>query len=86
MIVHGTTALHGLIHRNEMDKIVFTVCDPHNQYKTVQYMGEKWYGMDNLVANIDNADVKWYTRRKLQQMMLVEVDGKWGGFEWTPID
>jgi hypothetical protein len=69
-----------------MDKITYTVCDPDNRYHTVQYQNERWYGIDNLVTAIDNTDVKWYTLRKLKQLMLTEVEGKWAGFEWVPID
>ncbi len=68
------------------DKITYTVCDPNGRYHTVQHLGDKWYGADNLGAGIDDKDVKWYTIRKLKQLMLVEVEGKWAGFEWIPID
>ena len=66
--------------------ITFTVCDPGRQYHTVKYEGDKWYGTENLVAHVGNVDVKWWMLRGLKQRMLVEVDGKWQGYEWTPID
>ena len=69
-----------------IDKIVYTVCDPDNLYHTCQYLNGKWYGMDNLTMSIDDPDIKWYTIRQLKQRMLVEVEGKWQGFEWVPID
>lgn len=69
------------------DKITFTVLDTrNNRWHSCQYLKEKWYGMDNLTCDIDDPDLKWYTIRKLKQMMLVEVEGKWGGFEWVPRD
>lgn len=49
-------------------------------------MNEQWHGMDNIASSIDDRDVKWYTIRKLQQLMLTEVEGKWAGFEWVPLD
>ena len=66
--------------------ITFTLCDPDKYYHTVQYKNELWYGMDSVASNIDNRDVKWYTIRKLRQLMLIEVEGKWAGFEWVPLD
>ena len=67
-------------------KITYTVLDPSNLYHTVMYRNDKWYGLVNLVQSIDDNDTKWYTIRKLKQMMLVEVEGKWAGFEWVPLD
>ena len=37
-------------------------------------------------AAVAEKDILWYTIRKLKQMMLVNVDGKWGDFEWTAVD
>ena len=68
------------------DKITFTLCDPSHLYHTIRYEDDHWYGMENVAAAIDDSDLKWYTIRKLRQMMLVEIEGKWAGFEWVPID
>ena len=37
-------------------------------------------------AAVAEKDILWYTIRRLKQMMLVNVDGKWGDFEWTAVD
>ena len=69
------------------DKLTFTVLNTRdNIYHTCQYLNESWYGMENVCMDIDDKDFKWYTIRKLKQMMLVEIEGKWGGFEWIPCD
>ena len=68
------------------NKITYTVVDPMNNYHTVQFLKGQWYGMENIVMTIDDPDIKWYTIRQLKQRMLVEVEGKWQGFEWVPID
>ena len=68
------------------DKITYTVLAPNGHYHTAMYMKDKWYGMENLGMGIDDREVKWYTIRKLKQMMLVEIEGKWAGYEWIPLD
>ena len=71
---------------NNPNKITYTVLSPGNLYHTVMYQDGLWYGMENLTSDLDDKDLKWYTIRKLRQLMLVEIEGKWGGFEWIPID
>lgn len=68
------------------DKITYTVVDPAGQYHTVQYLNNQWYGMENLVSHLDDKAIKWYTIRKLQQEMLVKIEGECMGFEWIPLD
>ncbi len=69
-----------------VDKITFTLLAPDNIYHTILYENEKWFGMENAGTAIDNTDTRWYTIRKLKQLMLTEIEGKWAGFEWVPID
>ena len=71
---------------NNPNKITYTVLSPGNLYHTVMYRDGLWYVMENLTSDLDDRDLKWYTIRKLRQLMLVEVEGKWGGFEWVPFD
>ena len=75
-----------LTDHDKLDKISYTVCAPDNLYHTCQYLKGKWYGMDNVCSSIDDKDLKWYTIRKLRELMLTEIEGKWAGFEWVPLD
>ena len=67
-------------------RITFTVCAPDNLYHTVQYMNDRWYGMDNLASSIHDKDARWFVIKQLMSKMLVEIEGKWAGFEWVPLD
>ena len=68
------------------DNILYTITDPLNHYHTVSYRDGTWHGIENVAHSIDNTNDRWYTIRKLKQMMLTEVEGKWAGFEWIPIN
>ena len=69
-----------------LDVITFCVSTPDNLYHTCKYEHGKWWGMDNVCSSIDDDSVRWYTIRKLKQLMLIEIEDKWNGWEWVPID
>ncbi len=69
-----------------MSKITYMITDPDRHYHTVVFANGEWYGEKNLGMGIDDKDLRWYTIRKLKQLMLAKVEDKWAGFEWVPID
>lgn len=66
----------------------------------IYYLDGEWVGFDEMADSIRDTlrvpefgtngslaerGIVWYTIRRLKQLMVMNVDSKWGQFEWTAV-